>query len=295
MKNAKNLYRILLTILTITAFNSAKAQLNPMMSQYFNNQYLGNPALAGSQKGFGINAGYRQQWSNIPGSPTNQVMTAEYGFEKVGLGLYIQNDKIGLQRQTRVVATYAYHLPLNNNDRLSFGLSFGFMNQRLQQSDIQGDGSDILVGRYNAREAYLDGDFGVAYTSRGLNIQAAFPNLKTLFKKETIKVADVSTFYSAVSYKIPLNKGADAIGIEPKVAFRGVKGYKNIIDAGAQVSFSNETLFFTGMYHSSQSATFGVGFNFKRKLLISGMYTSETSKISGYANGNFELNLGVRI
>ncbi|MBE9603226.1 type IX secretion system membrane protein PorP/SprF, partial [Pedobacter sp. MC2016-24] len=138
----------------------------------------------------------------VPGSPLTQNLTADYGFGRVGLGLTVNNESAGLQRQTRVVGSYAYHLPLSgDNQQLHFGVSLGFMSQRLENADIYGNPSDPMVGQYNDRKTYLDGDFGVSYTSDHLNIQASIPNLKSVLKKDVIKLADVATFYTAVSYR----------------------------------------------------------------------------------------------
>ncbi|RYY52088.1 MAG: type IX secretion system membrane protein PorP/SprF, partial [Chitinophagaceae bacterium] len=89
------------------------AQLNPAAAQYYVNQYIANPAFAGAARGTTFNGTYRALWTSIPGAPVSQNLTAEYGFEKVGIGLSLFNEKSGLLGQTRVVATYAYHLPLS--------------------------------------------------------------------------------------------------------------------------------------------------------------------------------------
>jgi type IX secretion system PorP/SprF family membrane protein len=290
-------YRVLAggALITLIGFTGLKAQLNPLAGQYYNNQYLGNPAMAGIEKGLELNAAYRKQWANMPGGPEVQNLTMAYGFKKVGLGLNIVNDKAGLQRQTRVVGTYAYHVALNNAHELHFGVSLGFMNQRLENSDINGNPNDVVVGQYNDRKTYLDGDFGVAYTNGRLTLQGALPNLKTVFKKDQVKVADVATFYGAASYKIPLSKELQGMNLEPKVAYRGVQGFQNILDVGAMLSVANEQVSLTGLYHSTQSGTLGIGLNLQKKYLISGLYTTQTSALNGYSNGNFELNLRVRL
>ena len=271
---------------------SSKAQLNPLSSQYYTNQYLINPAFAGAGQGLKVNGAYRKLWSNVPGSPLTQNLTADYGFGRVGLGLTVNNESAGLQRQTRVVGSYAYHLPLSgDNQQLHFGVSLGFMSQRLENADIYGNPSDPMVGQYNDRKTYLDGDFGVSYTSDHLNIQASIPNLKSVLKKDVIKLADVATFYTAVSYRILLSEGAEGVDAEPKVAYRGVKGFDNIWDAGAQIGIADRQAFLLGMYHSTKNATFGLGMDYKRQYLISATYTTQTSALSNYTNGSFELNL----
>ncbi|MDR6782291.1 type IX secretion system PorP/SprF family membrane protein [Pedobacter africanus] len=293
----KTIYKTLVLImLSIVCTISVKAQLSPLSSQYYINQYLINPAFAGAGEGLKLNAAYRKLWSNVPGSPLTQNLTADYGFNKVGLGLTINNESAGLQRQTRVLGSYAYHLKLNDNShQLHFGVSLGFMSQRLENADIYGNPNDPTVGQYNSRKTYLDGDFGVAYTSDQLNIQAAIPNLKSVLKKDVIKLADVATFYTAVSYKIGISEGAEVMDVEPKVAYRGVKGFDNIWDAGAQFGIANKQVFLLAMYHSTENATFGLGMDFRKKYLISGTYTTQSSALSSYTNGSFELNLRLNL
>ena len=281
--------KVVAFLLMIMTVNQVSAQLNPMGSMYFQNQYLGNPAFAGAEKGLDLNMGYRKQWTSIPGSPAMQTLTADYAItEKAGIGLNVYNDKAGLFKRTRTVASYAYHLPLNaESSKLSFGVSLGFMNERISNEDIHGDGGDASVGSYNERDTYVDGDFGIAYTGSGLNIQAALPNMKSLFKKDlTTNSVDRSTFYSAVSYKIPLT----GFGLEPKLAYRGVKGFDNIIDAGANLSYMDNKISLFGMYHSSKNSTFGIGLNYQ-SIGFSGMYSTATSALSNYANGNFEISV----
>ena len=73
------------------------AQLNPLGQAYFQNQYLANPAMAGLGEGLRVNAGYRQQWTSMPGSPSTQFLTGDYGFKnRVGLGANIYHEKAGL-------------------------------------------------------------------------------------------------------------------------------------------------------------------------------------------------------
>lgn len=292
----KTLYKLLMLLAVWIPAASVYAQLNPLSSQYYTNRYVINPAFAGASNGLRINGAYRKLWDNVPGAPVTQNLTADYGFGKVGIGLNMSNESAGLQRQTRIVGSYAYHLPLNaNNQQLHFGLSVGFMNQRLENADIYGNPNDPMVGLYNDRKTYLDGDFGIAYTSDKLSIEGSLPNLKSFFKKDVIKLADVATFYTAISYKITLSEGMEGIELEPKVAYRGVKGFDNIFDLSAQAWIANKQVFLMGVYHSSENATFGIGIDFKRKYLISGMYTTQTSALSAYTNGSFELNLRLSV
>ncbi|WP_199140985.1 PorP/SprF family type IX secretion system membrane protein [Pedobacter sp. ASV12] len=282
---------LLTSAVSMLGSTTAQAQLNPLTSQYFLNQYQANPAFAGTMDGLNVNLNYRKQWSNIPGSPSTQSITADYKMNKVGLGLNVFNEKAGSLQRTKAVATYAYHLPLNdNNQKLNFGASVGIMNERIDYSEVNGDPTDMSIAQFNNKGALFDGDFGIAYTSNKLNIEAALPNIRSLIKQEDNNNVDRSQFYAAASYKFGTGAGVNALEIEPKVAFRGIKGYENIVDAGANFIFA-EKIFIMGMYHTTKSASFGAGINYKNSLAIMGFYTTETSALQGSANGTFEISL----
>lgn len=281
-----------LTILQTTV----KAQLNPLATQYFQNQYLFNPAMAGINDGLNINLSLRKQWSSIPGAPATQAASAEYLVNRAAFGVNFYNDQSGLLRSTRAVATYAYHIPLGEeNQKLNFGLSAGVLSQRVPLDQVVGDQSDLSLARYNARQNYLDGDFGTSYTSNSLTIQAALPNLRTIFNKDNNNYTiDRSLYFSAVSYRFDFGENINTVSLEPKVAFRGVKGYTSIVDAGANLMLANNQLSIQGMYHSTKSTTLGFGLN-KNSYSILAFYTTETSAISNYTNGDFEISLALKL
>ncbi len=275
----------------------ASAQLYPIGTIYFQNQYLANPALAGTDAGLNINGGYRTQWNNISGAPTVQALTADYAITgKAGVGINFYNDKAGLFKRTRAVATYAYHLPLNaEGNKLHFGISLGFMNERISNDDIDADADDVMFRSFNERETFVDGDFGMAYTGKKLSFQAAVPNLKNILRRDNDdNSVDKNTFFSAVSYKMTLSEGTNGFGLEPKVVFRGIKGFDNIFDAGANVSYAENKVNLFAMYHSSESASFGLGFNYLN-MSVNGIYTTPTTALRRYSTGDFAINLGLRL
>ncbi len=275
---------------------SVKAQLNPLATQYFQNQYLFNPAMAGINNGLNINMAVRKQWSSIPGAPFTQAISADYLLSRAAFGINVYNDQSGLLKTTRAVATYAYHIPLGqNNQKLNFGVSAGISSQRVPADQVIGDQGDLSVARYNGRKSYVDGDFGASYTSNNLSVQAALPNLRSVFNQDNSNYTiDRSLYFSAISYKFDLGETSNGIAVEPKVCFRGVKGYTSILDAGANLMFADNQFFVQGMYHSTKSATFGFGLN-KNAYSILAFYTTETDAISNYTNGDFEISLRLNL
>jgi len=297
-KRMKLINYLLLMLIAGIAISSSKvvAQINPLGAMYFQNQYLGNAAYAGIDSGINISTGLRQQLRGIPGGPRNQAMTGEYRFGKVGLGLNFYNEKAGLISSTRTVATYAYHLPLGaENQQLHLGLSLGFLNERINDQEVIGTGGDVAVGMLNQRQTYIDSDFGMAYTAKRLTIQGALPNMKSFFAQDDRGAVNWATFFTAVSYMVQLGQGQDAVGIEPKLSYRGINGLDNIVDLGSNVTFAGKQVSVFGMFHSTGSTTFGFGLNYRHRLSFQGIYTTETSAIRGNTNGNFEINLKARV
>jgi len=288
---------VLLLLIVMGAILNAAAQSTSMGAFYFQNQYLSNPAMAGSTPGLNVNIGYKRQWSEIPGSPTMQTLTGEYAVtDKVGLGVSIYNDQAGIFRSTRVLASYSYHLPLNNEgQKVSFGLSFGFMDDRISNEDINGDINDIILSNYNTRGIYLDGDFGISYVSGNFNVQAAVPNITDYLKYDGASNAiDRAIFFSAVSYRIQLSQVSQNIELEPKVCYRGIKGFDNILDVGANLSYDDNRINLFGMYHSLKNTTFGLGFSYQA-FQINGMYTTASAALGKYTNGSFEIGLKLNL
>jgi type IX secretion system PorP/SprF family membrane protein len=277
----------------------AHAQLSGLQSMYYMNQYLANPAMAGLDKGLNLNMGYQNQWTSIPGSPKLQSFTADYNSgNNVGLGLNLNSDQAGLINRTRVMGTYAYHLPLSDgNNKLNFGLSLGVNDTYIDYNKVVGDQGDVSVQNYNQHNLYVDGDFGVSYTSNELNVQAALPNLKSVFfnnSDENNLDVDRATFFTALSYKIHVDNGISNFGLEPKVAFRGVKGFDNILDAGVNMVMYDYNINFSAMYHTNKSATLAFGLDLDN-LGFMAAYTNNTGPLTMYANNTFEFGVKLKL
>ena len=298
MKRIILLYSLFLfSAVTVKAQSFGKAIniFDPPEAQYFFNQYLANPAMAGLDSGIHINASYRRPWDAIPGAPVTQTVTADANIgSRVGVGLNFFNDKSGLMLRTRVAGTYAYHLPLGlNGQALHFGLSLAMEVQRINTKNLEGDLNDPSVGAFNRRDNYFESDFGMAYTDQHLTVQAAMPNLIGFVKNDNKDIVGQASFFSAVSYKF--DTGEEVSKVEPKVAFRGVRGGKNILDAGANVGLLGNWANVFGMYHSSGSISAGAGFNYKSLLSVQGVYISQTTGYSTIMGNSFEVDLRVNI
>lgn len=254
--------------------------------------------MAGLDKGLNINLNYRQQWTSFPGAPTTGSLTADMQpTDKVGVGINITDEQAGIIRTTRAMATYAYHLPLSaQKGQLSFGLSLGMNDSRINYSKINGDISDEEISMYNQLKPYVDGDLGIAYTNERLYIGGALPNLKeTFFKSSDERAgADRLIFITAASYKLAINGSAQGFTLQPLAALRIVKGYKDIVDAGINFTLENYGLYLQSIYHSNETLALGFGLD-KQNYALSFNYTMETGQLRNYTKGGFELGIKLKV
>jgi len=295
----KQLNYILATVfaLVIVAVSTTtvNAQLKPVNAIYYFNEYLINPAVAGKEEAFKANVGYRKQLSSFGNAPQTQFLTADFGYDgRSGFGLKIYNDKAGLLRETSVSVSYAYHLALTEENKLSFGLSGTYVKQGLSSGDFSGDLDDPDVIALEQRKGTFDSDYGMAFSSPTFNAQLVLPNLVTTLKNDLAEGVNYPTFFSSISYKFETEIGF----LEPKLALRGLKGMSSIVDFGANFKLNSvgTTAFnVMALYHTSKNTTVGAMVAFDDKFSFNASYTLGGGKISNYSNGDFELGLAIKL
>lgn len=117
--------RILLhTLIFLSLCQIAKAQQESHYTQFmFNKLYL-NPAYAGAE-GYGSFVGiYRHQWLGFEGAPVSQLLSYNTPFlsNRVGFGMVLNHDKIGILNNWRGALSYSYDLINRTNAMLRIGL-----------------------------------------------------------------------------------------------------------------------------------------------------------------------------
>jgi type IX secretion system PorP/SprF family membrane protein len=112
-------------LLLIIAFSFSFAQQNPMYTQYMFNGLIINPAYAGSREVINLTALYRNQWYNIDGAPKTSTFSADAPIakEKIGVGLGIMQDRIGVSRNLDISGYFAYRIKFDKGRTLAMGLS----------------------------------------------------------------------------------------------------------------------------------------------------------------------------
>jgi len=115
----------------------ALSQQDPLSSHYMFNTLTYNPGIAGTSGMICATALNRQQWIGFDGAPSTTVFNisapvAPFRINS-GVGLVIESDNIGFDKDINLLAAYSYHMDIGQG-KLGIGLSLGMMNKTLSPS-----------------------------------------------------------------------------------------------------------------------------------------------------------------
>lgn len=110
--------------------NFAYSQQESQYTQYMYNTIVFNSAYTGSRENPNFFLLYRKQWVGIDGAPETQNFSFHSPLRNrnMGLGLVMVNDRLGPSKDINVNANYSYSLFLNQDLKISLGLSIGFQS-----------------------------------------------------------------------------------------------------------------------------------------------------------------------
>ena len=154
-------------------------QIKPVSDQYILNPLTINPAYAGNREALNVAAFYRQQWVGITGAPETMTfaMDAPLSGAKLGLGLVIINDKIGVTKETSFNSNYSFKVNIKEG-MLSFGLGAGLITTNTAWSELvavdPGD-EDFMVD--SKIFAVPDFSFGLYYSYHNYFAGFSIPKL----------------------------------------------------------------------------------------------------------------------
>lgn len=128
-----------LLVLLFSIDCSVWAQQDKMFSQYMFNMMALNPAYAGSREVLSMSALYRSQWTGIEGAPQTATFTMDMPLkqERVGVGLQLYGDKVGVFQEAGAFASYAFRIPVGNRSTLALGLQGGASSYQANLAGVQ--------------------------------------------------------------------------------------------------------------------------------------------------------------
>jgi len=296
----KKIYIIAL-ISILAGLGSLKAQQTPIFSQYYVDPFLYNPAVAGDSNYTNAYALYRNQWTGIPGAPQTAIFTIDGAVkpDKVGLGLSIYNDQAGMIDRTGAYGTYAYHVKLAENQRLSFGLSVGFDQNKIDFSQVKTDDlndptllSNIATATSfngNAGIKYSYGNFGLGVASYQL-LQSSM-NYASSYDSKSVDYTLNRQYMASAQYRFAIKP--DELYIDPLVMVHYAQGSGYEAELHLMVNYKN--LYWGGLaYRQDFGLSITAAAFIYDKITVGYAYDLSFGDISRYTNGSHEIVVGYR-
>lgn len=167
---------LLLLLCTLIFPDRAAAQVDAQFTQYFEVPSYYNAAAIGTSDFIRIRGGSRLQWVGIPKAPKTFLVTGDMPFKlmnkRLGVGLMMQQESMGLYKNMTIGAQAAYKLKLFKGE-LSIGLQLGFIDESFKGSEVilpDGDdyhqGTDEGIPTTDVHGTSFDLGLGVWYTHR---------------------------------------------------------------------------------------------------------------------------------
>jgi len=237
-------YRKLLIGFSLMAFLTPKdglCQQDPVYSQYMNNLLTIQPAYAGLTGYTNVTALSRIQWVGFDGAPTTNTVTIQGPLMKynVGLGLSFISDKFGPVRQTGLYVDYAYRIPLNSDQYISFGIKGGFNRYEAMLSQLSTHDPGDPAAVQDINQKYLpNAGFGFLWHSDVFFLGFSVPKF---FKNRINSDSGVSVYQESVNY---YGMGGWVFDVSEDVKFKPTFLYRWSDNSPGMVDLTANVLFF---------------------------------------------------
>lgn len=315
-------------LLLLTAL-STQAQQRPHYTQYYLNNYLVNPAIAGIENYVDVKLGARQQWVGIDGAPSNFYLTVhgplgkkdgrqnagsfsmkgenprgkQYWEEYTatephhGVGLNVNNYKTGYISRTVATANYAYHIGVSAQTSLAAGFGLGVSGTSIDRTKIQlANPMDPVVssgsGEWRKISPELNAGlylYSASYFA-GLSAQQILPTRYLLLDSSKNQSTSVPHLFFNTGYRTMLTED---ISFLPSVMFRYIASMPLYKDINVKFQYQDR-IWIGGSFRFKQGIAGMLGVNISQKLNVSYSYDMSNSQflINTMQRGTHEIVLG---
>ncbi|MBA3663389.1 MAG: type IX secretion system membrane protein PorP/SprF [Bacteroidetes bacterium] len=280
--------------------NKSIAQFDYMFTQYMFNEMFINPAYAGSKEAMSATLLHRQQWVNFPGRPvtTSFSLHGPLMNNKMGLGLSVLNERIGVLNHNLIYASYAYRVKTGEKGTLAFGLMAGIHNQvnKFNELKVNNDGSVDPQFSNSASTIAPNFGTGIYYNTKtffaGISIPRMVDDKVKFATNGAVSVSsqiDPSNFhyYFTIGNVFTLSPG---LKLKGQAMVQAVQNAPVIYNLNA--NFLIKDLVWAGVsYRSGSSASAILGMQISPQFLVSYSYDYTLNAIQNYSQGSHEIML----
>lgn len=254
-----------------------------------NNMFNVNPAYTGYNDGMNIILSAQSQNKGVAFANKN-FMAGAYSkiSSKQAIGGKLIYDYRGAFQNIKADLTYAFLAKINNNQKLSLGLSAGLYNNAINTTKIEGyerlDYSDPTLSNNYYNQTQFSSGVGLLYSFKTLEVSLSLPHMITTSQPFN------SYFNGSVFYTI---KAGAKFKVTPWVSHQNIPVTKSLTNFMLKTAFKDLVWVQLG-YQTNKSINMALGLNYENLSLGYGFRMSNKA-FNAITDGMQEITLGYRI
>lgn len=265
-------------------------QQDPQYTDYMFNPLTVNSAYAGSRGHLSFTGLHRTQWVGLDGAPRTQSFSIESPVGKnVGLGVSVVNDRLGPSDEFYFDANFSYTIPLNNDNKLSFGIKGGGRMLSIDWNRGKYQEQENVFENFNNKFLPTIGA-GIYIHSDKSYIGLSVPNFLTSEHYDGVQnaiAAERLHFFLIAGKVFDLSS---SVKFKPAVLGKFVAGAPIIADLSANFMF-HDVLRLGAAYRWDDSVSGLIGLQLGPKLMVGYAYDFTTTELQDFNSGTHEIML----
>jgi type IX secretion system PorP/SprF family membrane protein len=267
----------------------------PLSDHYVVNALAINPAFAGCQDALSATISYRNQWVGFNDAPKSYILSvhAPVFNDRVGLGLLVENNSIGIFKETSILGNYAYRMELQEG-KLALGLAVGVTVYNNAWNELVANDANDIQLMNNPESAVLPNfSIGTYYYTKKYFIGFSMPLFLSYEPDKSTGKYKIDNNFSGSNYF--LSAGYEA-SISPQVKFLPsflIKYHpNNAIQIDYNAQFSLKDRIWMGIGYRNKDilvAMLQCQLNYQIRMAYS--YDYNFGSIGEYLNGSHEFVL----
>lgn len=268
-------------------------QMFPLSDHYVFNALAINPAFAGCHDALSATISYRNQWVGFKDAPKSQILSVHTPVDndRVGLGLLVERNSIGIFKETNIICNYAYRMELQDG-KLAMGLGFGVTVHNSAWNELTAaDPNDAQLMNNNRSSVLPAFSLGTYYYTDNYFIGISLPLFlnydldKSTGKYKISNPFSGSNYFLTGGYEIGISK---SVKLLPSLLIKYHPGNAIQVDYNAIVNLKD--MIWMGIGYRNKDMLVGMlqcQVNYQLRMAYS--YDFEFGSLGRYLNGSHEI------
>lgn len=286
------LISILISVFFLSNIAFAQQLINS--NQYLFNKFSLSPAYAGYNGHTEAFASFRQNWMGVQGAPEYKSFNINSARdETMGFGGSITSDKTGIFTEFSAKVSYAYHLKLNSDLGLHFGINGGLYNNRVDIASIytSSNNDPVALSYQDYHGTAFDAGLGILLNFKDLNIGISLPRAlgtQIAYSSDYNLNYTLARHYQAhLSYFLKV----DDWSVEPIAIVQMAENTPLFYEVATVVNYK-QTAWLSVQYKKGNTFGVGLGAAMGERFIANYTYEFGNSGMYAISSGSHEISIG---